>query len=434
MTSQPAIDVSTTGRAERGRTPVRQHTIELATASQRWPALGPLMTTAEAVTHVEVTVVRGPFGDEVIIHPRSGAQSLPGELYALLPGAFPTPASYDHSSGSGLAWCSSNAALQNYLRTHEFGASALPGGHRSADHDIVLDWTIQLSALDVDRSLVVCQLSSDAPTVLVAALEVVDRLATATAQTRAEGGHAAPEALRFSPLVELALSGQLDTPDPEPVRDAPMPPPPGAFDAAPPVPEAPMPPPPAAADAVPPPPVAADAVPAPAPAPAAVEAQPPSPAIAEPAPVVEPTFDASANDWESATSSAHSIDARSTVAEALRRYEGKRVSIAPITDQKKLANVLRAVAPGIDADEIVGFVDTGIRANGKSGAIFTASAIHFTEVSTRHHYLYTAIESFELESSAVVLNGTDGSRAKISTADQTFAIAEAVVAATGLQV
>lgn len=128
------------------------------------------------------------------------------------------------------------------------------------------------------------------------------------------------------------------------------------------------------------------------------------------------------------------VDAGPAVIEALSRYEGKRVIVGAIADEKKLINVLRAISPGVEVDEICGFVDTGARANAKSGAVFTATAVHLIGLSGRRQFDYTDIEAFALETSAVMLTGTDGSQLKISTSGQSLAIAEAIAAATGLSV
>lgn len=390
MATEPAANTTTDGLVDRGRAIVATHTLDLSGGATPWPELASISAHVPDITHLEVVVLRGPHGQEVAVWPCAGARKLPGEFYVLVPGALGAPAAYDSSTSAEMTWVSPHSALTDYLRTHEFGASALPGGQRSAEGSIDLDWTVQVSALDADRSLFVCQLGTDTPAVITAATVVVDRLAGVTSQSRAAGRQGMMHPIRFAAVVELVASGKLDQP---PVVEA---------DPAPPAVEA----------HEPEPPVQAEPE---------TETEPETKPKTEPA-AGRPTLDAPA------------VDARAAVVEALQRYAGKRVSVGPLADKKKLANVLRGVAPGVDPDEICGFVDTGVRANGKAGAVFTPTAVHFTEGGVRHRFDYAEIQSFEFASSAVIVNGTDDRTAKISTADQTFAIAEAIAAASGLLV
>jgi len=447
MASHSAIESATNGFTDRGRTLKGTHTVDLAEASHR-PAFQSLANSPDGLTHLDVIVANGPFGPEVLIQPRSGDHGLPGELYAQVAGAFGAPAAYDKASGEGFAWTSPSANLQEYLRTHQFGAPALPGGQRSGRHHIDMDWTVQILALGPAQSIVACQLSSDEPTGVALALSTIDRLAQVTGQSQAAGAQGGLHAFRFGFVVELALSGQLDVPPPAPV--ATQPPPPVAT------------------------PVAAetemletasfesssyendsfantssfdsrssfesssfesssfDSIPSPTSASDISISALGTLSVEDAELDSEALYDMSSTSWEG--SGADSINAPARVAEALGRYEGKRVFVGVIPDQKKLANVQRGIDPDVDVDTICGFVDTGARANGKSGVVFTTTAMHFCGLSARLHYDYTAIESFELESTAVIINGVDGTRAKISAAGQSLPIAEAVAAATGLSV
>ena len=449
MASHSAIESATNGFTDRGRTLKGTHTVDLAEASHR-PAFQSLANSPDGLTHLDVIVANGPFGPEVLIQPRCGDHGLPGELYAQVAGAFGAPAAYDKASGEGFAWTSPSANLQEYLRTHQFGAPALPGGQRSGRHDIDMDWTVQILALGPTHSIVACQLSSDEPTGVALALSTIDRLAQVTGQSQAAGAQGGLHAFRFGFVVELALSGQLDVPPPAPV--ATQPPPPVA-------PVATQPPPPVAPVATP---VATetemletasfesssfesssfesssfesssfDSIASPTSASDISISALGTLSVEDAELGSEALYDMSSTSWEG--SGADSINAPARVAEALGRYESKRVCVGAIPDHKKLANVQRGIDPDVDVDTICGFVDTGARANGKSGVVFTTTAMHFCGLSARLHYDYTAIESFELESTAVIINGVDGTRAKISAAGQSLPIAEAVAAATGLSV
>lgn len=403
MAIQPALESATNGFVECGRALQAAHVIDVDSLAQR-PGMQQLVGSVDGLTHLDVVVADGPFGPEVLVKPRAGDRMLPCELYAQVPGAFGAPAAFDRSGGNGLAWTSPDAQLQDYLQTHQFGAPAIPGGLRNGIDEIDLEWTIQISALSVSSSLVVCQLSSTDPAVLDVALSAIDRLSKVTSQSRAAGPQGGMHAFRFGLVVEWALTGQLDAPPPPPAPAAP---------------------------------VAGEVLASETFTPQTFERDPltfDTFGVADAELDAEALYDMSATSWEGSAGDVGSIDARARVAEALGRYEGKRVAVGVITDQKKLTNVLRGIAPDIDADQMCGFVDTGARANGKSGAVFTTTAIHFTGLSGRQRYDYAAIDSFELEASAVILNGADGTRAKISTSGQSLAIAEAVAAATGLSV
>ena len=447
MATQPTLEFAENGFVERGRTLKATHVIEIVEMSHR-AEFQPLLDSADGVTHLDIAVASGPSGPEVLIQPRAGDRVLPGELYVQVPGAFGAPAAFDRSGGHGLAWASPSANLQEYLQTHQFGAPSLPGGLRNGADEVDLAWTIQISALGVASSIVACQLSSAEPAVLETALSVIDRLSNVTSQSQAAGPQGGLHAFRFGFVVELALTGRLDAPPPPPAPVASEPPPPPP----PPAPPAPV----APVETFEPAQPEIDSFHA-----ETFDAQSFDPNAFDPTsfdsgsfdpgsfdapsgldtfavesvePEGEALYDMSANAWEGSTSAAGTIDARAAVAEALGRYEGKRVVIGAITDQKKLTNVLRGIAPEVEAEDMCGFVDTGARANGKSGAVFTSTAIHFTGVNGRQQYDYADIESFKLEATAVVLNGADGTKAKISTSGQSLAIAEAIVAATGLSV
>lgn len=420
MAIHPALESAANGFADRGRTVKKTHSIDLVEMSHR-PAFRELMDSADGVTHLDVLIADGPFGPEVLIQPRAGEVRLPGELYCQVPGAFGAPAAFDKTTEPGLAWVSPNGQLQEYLRTHQFGAPSLPGGQRNGQHEISFDWTVQLNALGGDQSIMVCQLSGDDPNVVSIALAIVDHLAKVTGQSRSAGPQDTLHPLRFGFIVGLALTDQLVVLPPPPMVSAPQP----------------------AAVASPPPP--APPVHA-APAPAEPVAAPAMEfesfetsfssigTIDEPSPEPAASFDTSGRSWEAPAAGAGSIDARAKVTEALSRYEGKHVSVGAITDPKKLHNVLRSIAPEVDADEMCGFVDTSARANGKSGVVFTSTALYSSGVGARRQYDYTAIESFQLESASVVITVEEGHRVKIPTAGQSLAIAEAVAAATGLSV
>lgn len=366
MAIHPTLASAASGFAERGRTVVQTYSVDLVEMSHR-PAFAELMHGADGITHLDVITADGPFGPEVLIQARAGDVSLPGELYCQVPGAFGAPAAFGKVNESGLAWVSPNEQLQDYLRTHQFGAPALPGGQRSGQREINLAWTLQLNALGADQSIMVCQLSGDDPTAVSVALAIVDHVSKVTTQSRAAGPQDTLYPLRFGFVVGLALTDQL---------------------------------------VVAPPPTVAN----------------------------EDVFDTSARSWEAPTASAGSIDATAKVAEALGRYEGKRVCVGPISEPKKLANVLRGIAPAVDIDQMCGFVDTGARANGKSGVVFTPSALYFNGVGGRHHFEYSSIESFQLESASVVITVNEGQKVKIPSAGQSLPIAEVVAAVTGLTV
>lgn len=434
MAIHPALASATKGFVDRGRTLESTHTVDLAEMSHR-PAFLELLDSPDGVTHLDVVVAKGPLGVDVLIQPRAGEHALPAELYSQVPGAFGAPAVFGKTAGTDLAWVSPNGQLQEYLRTHQFGAPSLPGGQRNGEHDINFDWTVQLKALGGDQSMMVCQLSGNEANAVAIALTIVDHMAKVTAQSRAAGPQDGLCPLRFSFVVGLALTDQLGV----------LPPPPMAAAPAAPVAATPAPPAPA-----PPAPVAATPPAAPVAAPAPVEAATDFEAASdfgsfetsftsidtldEPSPEPAASFDTAERSWEAAALGAASIDARAQVTEALSRYEGKRVSVGAITDAKKLTNVLRSIAPEVGADEMCGFVDTGARANGKSGVVFTSTALYSSGVGGRRQYDYAVIESFELESTSVVITVEEGRRVKIPTAGQSLAIAEAVAAATGLSV
>lgn len=392
------------------------------------PAFLALLDSPDGVTHLDVAVAKGPFGADVLIQPRAGEQALPAELYSQVPGAFGAPAVFGKTTEPGLAWVSPNGQLQEYLRTHQFGAPSLPGGQRNGEHEINFEWTVQLNALGGDQSMMVCQLSGNEPNAVPIALAIVDHMAKVTAQSRAAGPQDGLRPLRFSFVVGLALTNQLGVLPPPPMAAAPA-----APVAATPAPPAPTPP-------APTPPAPAAPVAAPAPVEAAMEFESFETSFSSldtldaPSPEPAASFDTAERSWEAAAPGAGSIDARAKVTEALSRYEGKRVSVGAITDAKKLNNVLRSIAPEVGADEMCGFVDTGARANGKSGVVFTSTSLFSSGVGARRQYDYTVIESFELESTSVVITVEEGRRVKIPTAGQSLAIAEAVAAATGLSV
>ncbi len=427
MAIKPALGSATHGFVERGRTLQAAQVIDIAAMSHR-PDIRQLADSVDGITHLDVVVANGPFGPEVLVTPRAGDRLLPSELYAQVPGAFGAPAAFDRTGGHALAWASPSGDLQEYLQTHLFGAPALPGGLRNGVDEIDLEWTIQISALSVSSSLVVCQLSGTEPAVVEVALSAIDRLSKVTSQSQAAGPQGGLHAFRFGFIVELALTGKLDALFyrlRRPPRSAPS-----------------------APTATPLAPVPVETFEPEVFYPEAFDSSSFHDSVsildsdsildtfsAEDAELdSEALFDMSATSWEGSAGGAGPIDARARVAEALGRYEGKRVAVGVIADQKKLTNVLRGIAPDIEAEDMCGYVDTGARANGKSGAVFTTTAVHFTGLSGRQQYDYAAIESFELEASAVILNGVDGTRAKISTSGQSLAIAEAVAAATGLSV
>lgn len=428
MAIHPALASVTKGFVDRGRTLESTHTVDLAEMSHR-PAFLELLDSPDGVTHLDVVVAKGPLGVDVLIQPRAGEQALPAELYSQVPGALGAPAVFGKTAEPGLAWVSPNGQLQEYLRTHQFGAPSLPGGQRNGEHEITFDWTVQLNALGGDQSMMVCQLSGNEPNAVAIALAIVDHLAKVTSQSRAAGPQDGLSPLRFSFVVGLALTDQLGVLPPPPMTAAPS-----APVAAPPPAPAPAPP----VAATPPAPAAPVATPEPVEAATGFESFETSftsiDTLDEPVPEPTASFDTAGRSWEASAPGAVSIDARAKVTEALSRYEGKRVSVGAITDPKKLNNVLRNIAPEVGADEMCGFVDTGARANGKSGVVFTPTSLYSSGVGGRRQYDYAVIEAFELESTSVVITVEEGRRVKIPTAGQSLAIAEAVAAATGLSV
>ncbi len=128
-------------------------------------------------------------------------------------------------------------------------------------------------------------------------------------------------------------------------------------------------------------------------------------------------------------------DAADGVIAALQPHVGKRVFAGAIDDQKKLDNVLKKVAPGIDPASIVGFIDTGLRASGKAGFVFTADALYLSEIGDRHHLPYETIQSFRLDGDKVRItsNQPDIDDIKILVGTDAAIVIEAMVAATGRQ-
>lgn len=125
------------------------------------------------------------------------------------------------------------------------------------------------------------------------------------------------------------------------------------------------------------------------------------------------------------------ISARAAIEAALSHHGGKRVVVGTVTDAKKLRNITAKIARNIDPAEICGFVDTGIRASGKAGVVFTPSAVHINELGDHHHFQYSAIASFRLDGSELTIRGMDGSSVKIASHGEAAIIMESLVAATG---
>lgn len=208
MATHPALESAAKSFADRGRTVKQTHSIDLVEMSHR-PAFLELIDSADGVTHLDVLVADGPSGPEVLVQPRAGDVGLPGELYCQVPGALGAPAAFGKTTEPGLAWVSPNGQLQEFLRTHQFGAPSLPGGQRNGQRESTFDWTVQLSALGGDQSVMVCQLSGDDPNVVPVALAIVDHVAKVTAQSRAAGPQDTLHPLRFGFIVGLALTDQL---------------------------------------------------------------------------------------------------------------------------------------------------------------------------------------------------------------------------------
>lgn len=208
MATHPALESAAKSFADRGRTVKQMHSIDLAEMSHR-PAFLELIDSNEGVTHLDVLVADGPFGPEVLVQPRAGDVGLPGELYCQVPGALGAPAAFAKTTEPALAWVSPNGQLQEYLRTYQFGAPSLPSGQQNGQRKITFDWTVQLSALGGDQSLMVFQLSGDDPHAVPVALALVDHVAKITAQSRAAGPQDTLHPLRFGFVVGLALTDQL---------------------------------------------------------------------------------------------------------------------------------------------------------------------------------------------------------------------------------
>lgn len=88
---------------------------------------------------------------------------------------------------------------------------------------------------------------------------------------------------------------------------------------------------------------------------------------------------------------------------ATQQHEGKRVLLAPITDEKRAANVFSKVARGVDPASLVAFFDTGMRANGKAGIAFAADEIHVHELGTHHAARYDDLRSIRRANGKVII-------------------------------
>lgn len=96
-------------------------------------------------------------------------------------------------------------------------------------------------------------------------------------------------------------------------------------------------------------------------------------------------------------------DAVGALRSALTPLLDKRVLVAPI-DDKTLGNIVKKVAKDVPGDAVIGFLDTGVRASGKSGWAFTVDTLHISSVGTAWSIPYAAIRSFGRKKSNVEID------------------------------
>lgn len=354
MSNEMATNAAVERLTERGRTVTGVHSLTFTEGGELGAALKSITGGKLTVSRTDVVVANGPHGTEVVTQPFAGNTPLPGELHVQVPGALADAAAYDDSGFVGFNWNCSNSELKKYLRSGKFGAHELPEELKHGLTAIKLGWTVQVNAIAADRSWIACQLGGmSGMGAHRSAIDAVDQLAMAVAQSYAAGPQPIKHPLRFGSIAEMAFSGRLES-----------------FLAG-----------------------------------------------EDTGPAEQPTRDPGT--------------VRTSIIAALTPHESKRVHVGSIDDTKIRANIAKKIATDVPSSDICGFIDTGMRASGKAGAVFTPTTVYINDIGDRYQFDYVDIRSFRLDGSEVSIAGADGTTVKIASHGEAPIIAEALAAATG---